>query len=67
MSHRDKSISSHITNAAYPDPVTDEEKHAWCMKRTGCGAGFLSPSMYAAAERNGNDMRQYVIQKPILL
>lgn len=65
MSHRDKSISSHITNAAYPDPVTDEEKHAWCKKRTGLGAIFLTPSMYAAVEREGMDMRRFVIQKPM--
>ena len=65
MSHRDKSISSHITNAAYPDPVTDEEKHAWCKKRTGLGAIFLTPSMYAAVEREGMDMRMYVIQQPM--
>ena len=66
MSHRDKSISSHITNETHGDkPVTDEQKHAWCKKRTGLGAIFLTPSMYAAVEREGMDMRMYVIQKPM--
>ena len=66
MSHREKSISSHITNETHGDsPVTDEQKHAWCLKRNGYGAAFLSPSAYAAAERNGNDMRQYVINRPM--
>ena len=66
MSHRDKSISSHITNETHGDsPVTDEQKHAWCKRRTGLGAIFLTPSMYAAVEREGMDMRMYVIQKPM--
>lgn len=64
MSHRSKSISSHITNETHGDsPVTDEQKHAWCFKRTGFYAVFLSPSMYAALERKGIDMRHYVINK----
>lgn len=47
------------------DPVTDEEKHAWCQKRGYPHALFLPASLYAQAERNGGDMRWYVIQKPM--
>jgi hypothetical protein len=42
-------------------PVTDEEKHAWCLRRTGYRAGYLAPLTYAKAERDGQDMRYYVI------
>lgn len=45
--------------------MTDEEKHAWCKERTGLCAGFISPSLYAAAEAAGYDMRWFVINKPI--
>ena len=55
--------------AKNPAPVhadsTDKQKHAWCMERTGFCAAFLTPRTYAAVERDGMDMRYYVIQKPI--
>jgi hypothetical protein len=45
--------------------MTDDEKHAWCKERTGHCAGFVSPSLYAAAEKAGYDMRWFVISKPM--
>jgi hypothetical protein len=47
------------------NPVTDEEKHAYCQRRWSTTAVFLTPSQYAAAERAGADMRPYVINKPM--
>jgi hypothetical protein len=45
-------------------PVTDEEKHAYCIRRTGFCATFLSPALYAEAEREGTfDMRRFVMQR----
>ena len=67
MSHREKSISLHITNETHGDnPVTDEQKHMWCRKRGYPSAAFLSPSTYAAAVRQGHDMRYYVIQRMLV-
>lgn len=45
--------------------MTDEEKHAFCKRRTGFCATFVSPVIYAAAEKAGYDMRWYVINKPV--
>lgn len=45
--------------------MTDAEKHAWCKKRTGFCATFVSPVLYAAAEQAGYDMRWYVVTKPM--
>ncbi len=47
------------------DPKTDDEKHAFCIRRRGYYATFLTPSMYKMAEETGQDMRWYVINKPI--
>ena len=49
------------------NPVTDEEKHAFCKRRWGVCAVFLPPTLYAAAEQTGFDMRRFVIDKPIPL
>lgn len=47
------------------DPKTDEEKHAYCIRREGHCATYLSPSLYAAAETIGEDMRRYVQVQPL--
>jgi hypothetical protein len=46
-------------------PVTDEEKHAFCIWRTGFCATFISPSLYKQAEREGLDMRRFVKNRPM--
>jgi hypothetical protein len=43
--------------------VTDAEKHEWCRKRGYPHAVFLPRSLYKEAERQGYDMRYFVIQK----
>jgi hypothetical protein len=48
-------------------PVTDEEKHAYCRRRTSCCATYIPPRMYDQAERLGVDMRIYVKTRPIPL
>lgn len=45
--------------------MTDDEKHEWCRKRGAPSALFLPEPLYREAERQGYDMRYYVIQKPI--
>jgi hypothetical protein len=45
------------------NPVTDAEKHAYCIRRRGVCATFVTASMYAAAEKAGFDMRDFVIRK----
>lgn len=48
------------------NPVTDEEKHAYCWRRWGVDAIFLPETLYAAAELTGCfDMRRFVIDKPL--
>jgi hypothetical protein len=47
------------------DPKTDAEKHAYCMRRTGHCATYLSPNLYALGERDGHDMRPYVKTQPL--
>lgn len=47
------------------DPKTDAEKHAYCIRREGHCATYLSPSLYAAAETIGEDMRRYVKNQPL--
>ena len=47
--------------------MTDAEKHVWCQKRGYPSAVFLPESLYWKAERQGYDMRYYVIVKPIPL
>ena len=49
------------------EPLTDEEKHAWCRRRGYPSAVFLPPALYDAAEREGYDMRYHVKQQPIPL
>lgn len=46
-------------------PVTDDEKHAFCRERTGFIATILPRSLYNAAEQAGFDMRWYVYAKPV--
>lgn len=80
MSHRSKSLTPWITNETHgelppatfddtrwsdDDPKTDREKHDFCLRRTGMHATFLSPSLYAKAESLRQDMRWYVITKPL--
>lgn len=45
--------------------MTDDEKHSWCHERGYPSAVFLPESLYRIAERQGYDMRYYVITKPI--
>lgn len=47
------------------DVMSDEEKHADCIKRTGNPATFVAPSLYDKIEREGGDMRYFVKQKLI--
>lgn len=47
------------------NPITDEEKHAYCMRRRGVCATFIGEFLYKEAERAGFDMRDFVITKPI--
>jgi hypothetical protein len=46
-------------------PVTDEEKHAFCIRRWGFCATFITAALYEQAEREGIDMRRFVIQRPM--
>lgn len=45
--------------------MSDEEKHALALKRTGMYALFLLPALYDAAQRAGYDMNCFVKQQPI--
>lgn len=45
--------------------MSDEEKHALALKRTGVQAVFLPPALYDAAQRAGYDMSWFVKQQPI--
>ena len=45
--------------------MTDDEKHKWCRKRGYPSAVFLPVSLYRKAEREGCDMRYYVIVQQI--
>ena len=45
--------------------MSDDEKHAYCIERSGFHATFLPPLLYERAEQQGYDMRWYVKQQPI--
>lgn len=47
--------------------MTDEEKHADCIKRTGFPCTFIPPNLYDDAERDGYNMRDYVKQRMLPL
>lgn len=47
------------------DEGMDEAKHMWAQRRGFPHAVFLTPSTYEMARRIGEDMINYVIQKPI--
>lgn len=48
------------------NPKTDDEKHAFCLLRSGHHATILPRSLYEAMEREGKtDMRWFVINKPL--
>lgn len=45
--------------------MTDDEKHALSIKRTGYPATFLPRSLYEHYKREEFDMAGYVIQQPM--
>jgi hypothetical protein len=60
VTHREKSLTPWLKAAK---DMTDDEKHEFTRLHTGFNAVYLPPSVFAAAERAGYDMRYYIVQK----
>lgn len=62
--YRDFTVEQINAEAQRAD-ISDEDKHAICMIRTGHHCTFLSPKMYDDAVRQGCDMANFVKNKPM--
>lgn len=62
--YADFTVEQINAEAQRPD-ISDEDKHAICLIRTGHHCTFLSPSMYDDAARQGCDMANFVKNRPM--
>jgi hypothetical protein len=62
--YRDFTVEQINAEAQRPD-ISDEDKHAICLIRTGHHCTYLTPSMYDDAVRQGCDMANFVKNKPM--